>query len=98
MIIVLSQGHVNPAKLTPYLEAVRGSGVIESTRQEAGCLHYEIAASALHDGNLSIMEIWEGFPGLQGHMKSESLAKMTKINEKYDVSYVSKLYNAEAMG
>lgn len=98
MIIVLSQGHVNPAKLTAYREAVEHSGAITASRQEAGCLHYDIAVSALKDGSVSITEVWEGFPGLQGHMKGEALAKMTEINQRFGVVYEAKLYKAEPMG
>lgn len=98
MIIVLSQGHVNPAKLVAYREAVEESGAIEASRKEPGCLHYDIAVSAQKDGSLSITEVWEGFPGLQGHMKGEALAKMTEINQKFDVTYEAKLYKAEPMG
>lgn len=98
MIIVLSQGHVNPAKLVEYREAVEQSGAIQSTRQEAGCLHYDIAVSALKDGSVSITEVWEGFPGLQGHLKGEALAKMTTVNARFGVTYETKLYKADPMG
>lgn len=98
MIVILSSGHVAPAKLTPYLEAVQASGAIKSTRSETGCIHYDIATSALQDGSLSITEVWDGFPAMQGHFKSEALAKMTEINQKFDVTYETKLYKAEPMG
>lgn len=98
MIIVLSKGKVDPAKLVAYREAVEHSGAIAATRQEAGNVYYDIAVSALKDGSVSIVEVWEGFPGLQGHTKGEALAKMTQINEKFGVTYETKLYKADPMG
>ena len=98
MIIVLSKGHVNPAKLVAYLEAVEHSGAIEASRKEAGYLHYDIAVSAMKDGGLSITEVWEGFPGLQGHMKGEALKKMTEVNQKFGVTYEAALYKADPLG
>lgn len=98
MIIVMSSGHVQKDQLEAYLTAMRDSGAVAATRSESGCIHYDLSASASGDGTVYITECWEGFPALQGHMRSANMEKMNEVNSRFGVTYSAKLYQAEPVG
>ncbi len=98
MIIVIAKGTISPDLRQAYLDAVAQSGAVEATRTEPGCAHYDVSASASSSDGVYITECWAGFRELQGHMQSQTIARLNALNSEFGAAYEAKVYNAAPVG
>ena len=98
MVVIISTATVAPERRQAYLDAVKACGAVPATKEEPGCISYDVFAAAANDDLLCIVERWDGFPAMQGHMKAPNIVKLMAVNKEFGVNYDAKVYNANPMG
>lgn len=62
------------------------SGLVEPTRQESGCIHYELLHNLNNSAEFTLLEEWESQTALDGHTAAAHTkaaeAKMESLIEK----------------
>lgn len=74
----------------------KSQNVIESTRQESGCISYELLASTEDDDVLMMFERWESMESLDAHMQTEHFKSFGLAIEELVAREIEiKIYSAE---
>ncbi len=71
MIYVIATAHVRPEAREQYLEAARAC--IAATREETGCLAYDLHQSVTDPNRFVFVERWTSREALQGHFAADHL-------------------------
>ena len=78
MITVIAKQIVKEGMVEQFKESVKP--LIAETREEAGCIKYELAQDVNDKKVLAMVEAWESMEHLQAHMQSKHfLAAMPKL-------------------
>lgn len=97
MIIVLCNAEIAPEKQAEYIEAVKASGAIEGTLQEAGNISYDLVCSATQPGKMLMVERWADMAALKAHSAGANLMAIGKLSAQFGVTNEIKLFNADAL-
>ena len=74
----------------------KSQDVILSTRQESGCISYELLASTEDDDVLMMFERWESMESLDAHMQTEHFQSLGLAIEELVAREIEiKIYSAE---
>ncbi len=76
MIYVVATLTIKPGSLDDVMAAVRPC--IEATRQEEGCLSYDIHQSLTQDDTLVYVERWRDMDAIRAHFEMGHMATMRK--------------------
>ena len=74
MIRVIASFVIDPEKVDQVIE-IAGE-LIGLTREEKGCVHYDLVQSLEQDNLLTILEAWETQEDLDAHSASEHFARL----------------------
>ena len=70
------------------------SAIVDPTRNEAGCIQYDLLQSQANPQNFAIVEEWESKDHLDAHLKSAHVAEMlSKLPDLADGPPDVQLYN-----
>ena len=83
-LIVAGTVRVPPERIEtfrPYMQAM-----IESTRQEAGCLEYSYAVDVLDPGLVRVFEVWRDHASLAAHFTTSHMVEWRSMWGNFGVS------------
>jgi len=66
-----------------FVDEATKAGIVSSIRKEEGCLRYEYYLSTDDKKEIFLFEEWENEECQKNHLKTENMAKLAKLKEKY---------------
>ena len=81
MIVVVARLVIKPGTAPLLLEAARRC--VAETRNEPGCLSYDLFASVTDPDNLTFVERWENRDALSAHARSQHVAEWRAAGADY---------------
>jgi len=78
---VVVEEHIKEGQLEAYLGHM--AEMVELTKQEDGCIAYDIYEEKDGSGGIVILEIWESEECLEKHMASEHFQRLIPTAEAY---------------
>jgi quinol monooxygenase YgiN len=94
MIIVTAMMYVKPGNKTQFISEAKN--LISATRQEAGCISYDLLASTEDEDVLIMLERWEDMDSLDKHMNTRHFKQFGATIEHLLAKEIDiKLYSVE---
>lgn len=77
MIQVIAKKFIKPECVEDFIETARE--LVELTRQEAGCIQYDLSQDVTNPTVLSFIEQWESSEMLNAHMETEHFLRLVPL-------------------
>ncbi len=81
MIIVMAIMNVKPGKKDAFI--LDAKDLVAKTRQETGCISYDLLASTEDEDLLVMLEKWENIESLNTHMETDHFKKFGGTIERF---------------
>jgi quinol monooxygenase YgiN len=81
MIIVTAMMNVKPGKKDAFI--LDAKELVVTTRQEKGCISYDLLASTEDEDLLVMLEKWENIESLNAHMETDHFKKFGGTIERF---------------
>ena len=81
MIIVTAMMNVKPGKKDAFI--LESKDLVVNTRQEKGCISYDLLASTEDEDILVMLEKWENIESLNTHMETDHFKKFGGTIERF---------------
>ena len=78
-----------------FAEEMINSGIVNEIRSKNGNLRYEYFIPFNDSETVLLIDTWENQEALDEHHKSETMNKIMKLRNKYDLHMVVERYNLE---
>lgn len=72
-----------PGKAEPFLQAVREAGLLETIRQEDGCLGYDYYLSWEQPDQILLVERWRDGQAQKTHLAAPHMARLGELKGRY---------------
>ncbi len=81
MIIVIAIMNVKPGKKDAFI--LDAKDLVTETRQETGCISYDLLTSTEDEDLLVMLEKWEDIESLNAHMETDHFKKFGETIERF---------------
>ena len=84
MLKLIAEDYIDPEKIDIVLPLYEE--LVEKTRQEPGCLSYELCQDRKNPGHFVFIEAWKDYDALDAHVASEHFQRLVPQIDAYTIS------------
>lgn len=84
MLKLIAKDFIDPDKIDLVLPLY--AELVEKTRQEPGCVHYELCQDRKDPGHFVFIEEWQDYAALDAHVASEHFQRLVPQIDAYSIA------------